>query len=490
MAVPETIPALPDRIGTVRIVGRIGQGAMGEVFRGEDEALGRAVAVKLLGAVEDNEALVRFDREAVALARLHHPNVVAVFHKGMVGHRPYFTMELVEGPTVQNILDGQGAFAVGEALEVVRQAALGLQAAAQAGVTHRDVKPANLLVAKDGTVKVADFGVCKMSGPGPDATQDGTTLGTPFYMAPEQARGEAVDPRADQYALGATLYHLLSGRPPYGAQQTVAQLLAHQKEPVPDICAVVPDLPPGVGNVITRMMAKEKAERFGDYDELLEAIDHALEPEAIAPKPWRARAMAAVALAASVAGVGLFLLDTPARQEPVTVVVEPVLPPVVTVVQPPAPPPVVEPTPPAAVENPPPRPDEVKADEVTAWLSVVETGKGTARSTAMRSLARSGDGRARAALERVVVNSRDEDAPLAALLLGELGDQAATDALVKALGSSRRSTVLAAVDALSLLRDVRAVEPLRELSTHHADATVRVRAARAGTLLFAVEKEP
>jgi len=284
---------------------------------------------------------------------------------------------------------------------------------------------------------------------------------------------------------------LLTGKPPYGATQTVAQLLAHQKEPVPDIRSVLPDVPAGLAAVMARMMAKDKNDRFGDYDELLEALDTALSDGEVPAAPrWRPWALGGL-LAGAALMLGIQEWPVPSENG----VAENAVNHAETVTLPPPPDVVaVMPQPEAPVvtkeEPPAPPPEPVKEDPVARLLSDVETAKGAPRSAAMRSLARSHDARARPALEAVVVNNKDEDAPLAALLLGELGDQAATDALVKSLASPRRATVLAAVDALSLLRDVRAVEPLRALSTSHADATVRSRAARAGTLLFAVEKEP
>lgn len=502
MASPNNLN-LPERVGGVRVEELLGKGAMGAVFRGLDEALGRPVALKVMHDVADEEALARFSREAVALARLSHPNVVAVYAKGELEGRPFFTMELVEGPTVQAILDGQGAFSVGEAVEITRQAAMGLQAAADAGVIHRDVKPGNLLVQKDGTVKVADFGVCKLLTDQGAMTQEGTALGTPFYMAPEQARGEKVDQRADIYALGATLYHLLAGTPPYGDRpHTAAQLLAHQSAPVPDISGVVQGLPPGVTALIRRMMAKQKEDRFSSYGALLEALDGALEvPPAGAPTvapstawmpPWRARSLLVAAGVLS-AATALALWVPVLLRDDGAVTVRTVD--IIAAVPAPAPAPtVVEPATPAPntanVDPAPAAPEPAAQDRMAPLLEAVTSTHGPKRNTAMRLLARSGELRARQALEAVVVNPRDDDAPLAAVLLGEMGDQSSTEALVTALNSPRRATVLAAVDALSALRDVRAVEPLRDLSRRHQDATVRSRAARAGTLLFAVEAEP
>lgn len=515
-------PPLPERIASVRITRALGRGAMGEVYEGVDEALGRAVAVKLLAADDtDVEARTRFDREAHALARLQHPNVVGVFSKGRVEQRPYFVMELVEGPSALDLIR-DGPLPLGQALMVIRQAALGLEAAASAGVVHRDVKPANLLVAADGTVKVADFGVCKIPELGPHMTEAGTTLGTPFYMAPEQARGEAVDTRADQYALGATLFHLLSGRPPYASTQTVAQLLAHQKEPVPDIRAVAPGVPAGVALVMQRMMAKTPAERFASYAELLAALDDAELQTLPAPRRGPPGWPLAVALVVGTTAMGVALWQmfvppareraraaaaaspgSPAVANPTVAhpaVAAPSVPPPSTAAPNGSPPPSTQPAAAGTRATPPEAGAAASADAsigraptaprnaaVPHLVQRIQLERGPARAGAMTSLARSGDPQARPTLEAVLGGRDDPDAPLAALLLGELGEQQATDALVNALLSSRRATVLAAVDALAALRDVRAVEPLKALAASHADATIRARAQRAGALLFAVE---
>ena len=495
---PNATPSLT-RVASVKIERTLGRGAMGEVYQGVDEALGRPVAVKVLTLPQDPDAAARFDREAQALARLQHPHVVGVFHKGEVDGRPYFVMELVEGPSVQALLDAHGAMAVGEALSIIRQAAMGLAAAEEAGVVHRDIKPANLLVARDGTVKVADFGVCKVTGAGPGVTMEGTTLGTPFYMAPEQARGEPVDARADQYSLGATLYHLIAGSPPYPGTQTVAQLLAHQKSPVPDIRKVVPSVPPGVAELLRQMMAKDPSSRFGSYQDLVDALEEAelaaLQAGTAPPatRPWRWVAAAGALVTA--AGMTAWVL-MPGQQPPAPATSPPSVPVAVAAAAAPeplafAPPPTIAGE--AVAEQsssgaePSPSPEDLRADRATLLIDRVTGPPGADRAAAMTALARSGHPGARPSLERVVTTLEDPDAPLAAVLLGELGDQAATDALIKALHSPRRATVLAAVDALSALRDVRAVEPLKALAQSHPDSTVRTRAQRAGTLLFGVE---
>jgi serine/threonine protein kinase len=489
LATPFTAdPAVPERIGTVRVTRTLGKGGMGQVFEGVDEELGRPVAVKVLAEPQEPEAAERFDREAQALARLCHPNVVQVYSKGVFRGHPYFVMELVTGPTVLDVLQQHGPFSVGEALEIARQVINGLNAAADAGVTHRDVKPANLLLASDGTVKVADFGVCKLQGRSAAVTEVGTTLGTPFYMAPEQARGLAVDARADQYSLGATLFHLLSGRTPYAATETVPQLLAHQQEQVPDVRELNAAVPRPVARVLQRMLQKRPEDRFPSYDALQEALEEALAPSRW-PPAWRVAALATGFLFAVAAAVAPALwsrsldlptlADAPPPRTPRDTVASPPLPSEATRLasspgdSAPATRPVVAPS---------------RSDDVDDALTTISGPGGPGRAKAMTLLARSGDPRARAGLEQVLKDPADADGPLAAFLLGELADQAATDVLVMALRSPRRATVLASVDALARLRDVRAVTPLDELARTHADPTVRARARKAGSDLFYVEE--
>ena len=482
-------PVVPERIGAVRVTRVLGKGGMGQVYEGVDEALGRPVAVKVLAEVQDPEATERFDREAQALARLCHPNVVQVYSKGLFQGRPYFVMELVTGPTVLDVLAQQGPFSVGEALEIARQVINGLNAAADAGVTHRDVKPANLLIAPDGTVKVADFGVCKLEGRSAAVTEAGTTLGTPYYMAPEQARGEPVDARADQYALGASLFHLLSGRTPYAANETVPQLLAHQQERIPDVRDLNVEVPKGVARVLQRMLQKRPEDRYPSYDALQDALEQAMAPSRW-PSPTRLAALGAALLVTMGAAVTAILLSHDLDQP---VIADPPAPRPPRFVATTTPPPLVSeaprPAPDTSGPPPPPRPspEEVRHDEVESALASLAAASGPARAKALTSLARTKDGRARERLERVLKDPADPDGPLAAFLLGEMGDQAATDALVASLRNPRRATVLAAVDALSRLHDVRAIAPLEELARSHGDPTVRTRARKVGSTLFSVE---
>ena len=197
---------------------RLGVGGMSTVVRAFDERLEREVAIKLLAEhlADDSQFVARFRREALAAARLVHPNIVQVFDFGLDpdSHRHYIVMELVRGRSGAEILRDEGVLGVQEALSMVLQACRGLDYAHRNGVVHRDVKPGNLLRAEDGVVKLADFGIAKAVSDESAITQVGSVIGTAAYLAPEQASGEQVGPPADLYALGVVTYQFRSGRLP------------------------------------------------------------------------------------------------------------------------------------------------------------------------------------------------------------------------------------------------------------------------------------
>jgi hypothetical protein len=265
------------RLGHFRIDRKLGAGGMGEVYLATDLALDRPVAVKVLPSdAASGSARERLIKEARAQARVHHPNVAHIYFIGEEEGRLYFAMEYLTGRTLAD-RNAAGPLPVEDALALIRSAALGLREAQRAGFTHRDVKPSNLMVDGHGVLKVLDFG---LAAGAPDRATDGpvaqTTLaGTPLYMAPEQARGEAVDLRSDIYALGATLYHLVSGRPPFVADSVDQLITLHAT-------AARPSVPRGanprtmitaIDALIARMMAPDPKDRFGSYDELLRAIE-------------------------------------------------------------------------------------------------------------------------------------------------------------------------------------------------------------------------
>jgi serine/threonine-protein kinase len=231
---------------------------MAVVYLAHDTDLGRAVAVKLLAEnlADDTELRRRFVREARLAARLSHPNVVAVFDAGEEDGRPYIVMECVEGESLAETLRREGSLAPDRVRELGLQACAGLEHAHRAGLIHRDVKPANLLVTADGTLKIADFGIAH-AAEGTRLTEVGTVLGTAAYLSPEQASGEPVTPASDLYSLGACMYELLAGRPPYG-YETIGELLARRSwGPPPPLDGVPADL----AQPIDACLARDPAER-------------------------------------------------------------------------------------------------------------------------------------------------------------------------------------------------------------------------------------
>jgi uncharacterized RDD family membrane protein YckC len=285
------------RLAHFRLERLLGKGGMGEVWLAQDLALDRPVAVKLLVRdVSDDPGLrERFFREARAQARVHHPNVGHIYYIGEDDGQLFFAMEYIEGESLQDRIGRAGPLSVAEALACCREAALGLREACRMGFTHRDVKPSNLMLDKHGHVKLVDFGIVKRDREGGDValTADtGGVVGTPLYMAPEQAKSGEVDHRSDIYALGATLHHLLAGKPPFQGATALQLVSKHLTEPRPHLPAATRGRDRGVDDLIDRMMAKEPAERFQDYDDLIAAVDQ-ISPAASKPAGVWVRGFAA-----------------------------------------------------------------------------------------------------------------------------------------------------------------------------------------------------
>ncbi|RMG13246.1 MAG: hypothetical protein D6731_12585 [Planctomycetota bacterium] len=270
---PEELP------GGLRIVRGLGEGGMGRVYLARDEGLARDVVVKTLapGLRSKPEFAARFLREARAAARLAHPNIVTVHavreHEGL----PYLVMEYLDGEDLAALLAREGPLPLRRALELVRQAAAGVAAAHREGIVHRDLKPANLLLTRAGRVKVLDFGTAYLSGEGGELTRTGQLVGTIPFMPPEQAEGREVDPRADVYSLGATLFCLLAGHPPYPGPSVLSVLRALiSPKPPPSLAEQRPDLPEPVVALVDRCLAKDLRERYSDAGALEEALGVAL----------------------------------------------------------------------------------------------------------------------------------------------------------------------------------------------------------------------
>jgi predicted Ser/Thr protein kinase len=264
-------------LGRCRLVRKLGEGGMGVVWLARHETLEKDVAVKVLppGFAADPEAVQRFLREARAAARIDHPNVVPVLDAGSADGVPYIVMAYVEGTDLQKILARRGRLSVGDALAIAKKVAQALGAAHRLGLVHRDIKPSNILVTRQGRVMVTDFGLARDVGAGATVTAADEIVGTPQFLSPEQARGEKIDGRSDLYSLGATLYALLAGRPPYGTGSAVSIVLKHAdpKERPQPLRSAVPDIPPEVEGLVEKLMAKRPEERFQTADEVVAAVD-------------------------------------------------------------------------------------------------------------------------------------------------------------------------------------------------------------------------
>ncbi len=276
-------------IGPYRLESKLGEGGMGVVFRATHTKLEKIVAIKILPSAYLNQksALARFEREMKAVGRLQHANVVQAFDAGEEHGTHYLVMEYVEGTDLQRLVMLRGLFTIPNACKAIYQSALGLGAAHEMGLVHRDVKPSNLFVTKNGQIKILDLGLARLSqddGEGGALTQSGQVFGTPEYMAPEQWEDvHACDGRTDLYALGCTLFFLLVGRPPYGGDEyktAPRKMLGHINDAIPNLRDHRGDVPPELDAVYQRLMAKKADERYVDAAELAEALTPWLSGEA------------------------------------------------------------------------------------------------------------------------------------------------------------------------------------------------------------------
>ncbi len=261
-----------------RIESILGEGGMGVVYRALHPTLGRAVALKKLPKAAEPDHAARFVREVRATAELVHPNIVRLLDCGVSADgEPFYTMELLEGFTLHALVSAEGALPLARASYLVRDAARALETAHTRGLVHRDVKPENLFVASEGgehdVVKLLDFGIAKtLLGDG-SLTAEGALLGTPRYMAPEQAVGESVDPRTDVYALGAVLYFALAGRAPVEDPSVFAVLAAHAAGTIVPLDRVRADVPPDLLAVVTRCLSTDREARFATAGALADALE-------------------------------------------------------------------------------------------------------------------------------------------------------------------------------------------------------------------------
>jgi len=281
-------PAIGDVVGDCHIIELLGEGGMGIVYRAVRRILKRQVALKVLPKSVAQRApkyVERFIKEAQSAARLSHPNIVTVYNVGKDEEQVYMEMEFVPGQSLRGIIK-QGPLSEREAIRIVKATAEALGYAHEEGIVHRDIKPDNIMLTDDGTVKVTDFGLAasvwdrKEVGVGEQAAADdarqmeraGAVLGTPQYMSPQQCRGETVDGRTDIYALGATFYALLCGHAPFRHKSPLVVLAMQQEEPVPDIRKENPNVSDFIWGVIQKAMAKDLKDRYQSGEEFVEAL--------------------------------------------------------------------------------------------------------------------------------------------------------------------------------------------------------------------------
>ena len=277
--------AVGTRLDSFEVVTPLGAGGMGEVYRARDTLLKRDVAIKVLPEYwsRDPERLHRFELEAQAAAALNHPNIVSIFHVGQYDGSPYIVTELLQGETLRERL-GHGPMRLREAIDVGGDIARGLAAAHDAGITHRDLKPDNIFITKDGRVKILDFGLAKLQ-PSKDASADGPTasyqpqtspghvLGTVGYMSPEQVRGQPADARSDIFAAGAVLYEMLTGKPAFRKATSAETMTAILNEDPPAVSQIVPSVPPGLQRIVSRCLSKNPEQRIQHATDLAFALE-------------------------------------------------------------------------------------------------------------------------------------------------------------------------------------------------------------------------
>jgi serine/threonine protein kinase len=295
-AAKELFSLLGQQIPGYQLLEKIGQGAMGVVYRASQLSMDRMVAVKVLHPrlAADPKFLERLRREAHLAARLSHNNVVQAIDVGSAGSLNYFVMEYVEGKTVKEALDAGKAYEEKEALEIVVQIAQALAHAGKRGLVHRDVKPANVVVTADGIAKLADLGMARETDDLLLARRErGLVMGTPYYAAPEQILGrDDVDVRADLYSLGATLYHMTTGRPPFPSDDVREVLDAHLTDELTAPSRVNAALSPGLDDVVSTLMAKDREDRYRMPDDLITDLESLLndeKPRLAGPRPKEAQ---------------------------------------------------------------------------------------------------------------------------------------------------------------------------------------------------------
>ncbi len=280
------------RIPGYKLLEKLGRGSMGTVYRARQLNLDRVVAIKILARflAENPNFVRRFMKEARVIGKLNHPNIVQGFDAGETEGTYYFAMEYCPGPTLLEILNRGGAIDQDRAVHIATQVARALDHAYHQDLVHRDVKPDNIMIAEGGIAKLCDLGLAKDISRASGSTEKGSTMGTPNYISPEQARGEEeVDIRSDIYSLGATLYHAVAGVPPFEGPNPTVIMVKHVNEPPSPPSSIVPDLDSELERILLKMLAKSVKDRYQTPQALLMDLENLRAKRAGAPMPFPAK---------------------------------------------------------------------------------------------------------------------------------------------------------------------------------------------------------
>lgn len=267
-------PLVGTTVAGYKVERRLGRGGMGTVYRATQISLDRPAALKILSRdlAEDSEFVERFLKEARSAARLNHPNVVQVYNAGREGNLFYLSMEFMQGGSLQGVLDREGRLPPARVVPLILGAAEALVWAEQNNIVHRDIKPDNLMLDSAVKLKIGDFGIAADRRTSKTLYDGGKIVGTPHYMAPEQALGKRVDHRADIYALGSTIYATLGGTPPFEGETPTEVLLKKVKDPPPPLSKLAPDVPKALVLAVEKMMAMEPEKRFQSAREVCQVL--------------------------------------------------------------------------------------------------------------------------------------------------------------------------------------------------------------------------